>query len=210
MIAKMRLALRHHLPENIMRHRYFMIHKPYGVLSQFSRELPEHRVLGDVFDLPGDVYPVGRLDKDSEGLLFLTNDPTINKQLLDPEKGHPRCYHVQVEGVPNGEALKQLQQGVAFRIKGKQYVSKPARVHIIDPPPGYPERTPPVRFRKSVPTTWISLALKEGKNRQVRRMCAAVGFPVLRLIRYSIGNFRLEGLASGEMRELEGPEPLWG
>jgi 23S rRNA pseudouridine2457 synthase len=189
---------------------YYLVHKPYGVLSQFSRELPEHKVLGDVFDLPKDVYPVGRLDKDSEGLLFLTNDPAINKQLLDPQQGHPRTYHVQVEGKPDKEALQKLRHGVKYRIKGKDLISKPAEATLLIPPPSYPERVPPVRFRTYIPATWISLTLREGKNRQVRRMCAAVGFPVLRLIRSAIGEETLDGLSVGELRELQAPDSLFG
>lgn len=192
-----------------MSFRYFVIHKPYGVLSQFSREVPEHTVLGDIFDLPSDVYPVGRLDKDSEGLLFLTNDPAINKQLLDPEHGHPRTYHIQVEGIPDDIAMQKLCEGVAYRVKGKDLFSKPAEAQLIAVETPYPERIPPVRFRKHIPTTWIALTLTEGKNRQVRRMCAAVGFPVLRLIRYAIGEEKLDGLEAGELRELKGPESLF-
>jgi 23S rRNA pseudouridine2457 synthase len=192
-----------------MAFRYFIIHKPFGVLSQFSKELPHHTSLGDVFDLPGDVYPVGRLDKDSEGLLLLTNDPSVNKRLLDPENEHPRSYHVQVEGIPDKDALEKLAKGIEFSVKGKKYLSKPAKVGLLTPPPQYPERIPPVRFRKHIPTSWLELTLYEGKNRQVRRMCAAVGFPVLRLIRSSIGAVKLNDLQAGEFRELDDPGALY-
>lgn len=184
--------------------RYFKIHKPFGVLSQFSAHIEGHTHLGDIFDVPRDVYPIGRLDKDSEGLLLLTNDSSINKQLLDPEQGHQRTYHVQVEGIPDQDAIRQLQKGVNFRVKKKEFRSKPAQAQLLQSDPGYPERVPPVRKRKSIPTSWIELTLTEGKNRQVRRMCAAVGFPVLRLVRVSIGVIELGELASGGIEEMPG------
>ncbi|MFK7971450.1 MAG: pseudouridine synthase [Bacteroidia bacterium] len=183
----------------IASYRYYKIHKPFGVLSQFTKELPEHITLADHFDVPKDVYPVGRLDKDSEGLLVLTNDPTVNQLLLDPKHAHKRTYWVQVEGEPTSEALAALQRGVSFRIKGKIHRSRPALAEMITPSPDMPDRTPPVRFRKNIPTTWMSLTLHEGKNRQVRRMCAAVGFPVLRLMRVSIGDLELGTLPPGKM-----------
>lgn len=183
------------------RYRYFAIHKPYGVLSQFSQDHPGQRTLADVCDVPRDVYPIGRLDKDSEGLLLLTNDPRINAQLLDPKQAHPRTYWVQVEGEISTEALQQLATGVSFRIKGKSYRSQRATAKAM-PHLRIPEREPPVRFRANIPTSWISLSLIEGKNRQVRRMCAAVGFPVLRLIRVSIGSLQLADLPTGTQREM--------
>ena len=171
-------------------------------MSQFTREAPEHRTLADVFDFPRDVYPVGRLDKDSEGLLLLTNDTSINKRLLDPGQGHRRTYWVQVEGIPDEASLQKLREGVSFKVKGRVHQSAPAQAQKILPLPIIPERDPPVRFRKHIPTTWLVLELTEGKNRQVRRMCAAVGFPVLRLIRVAIGKLELGDLAQGEFREL--------
>jgi 23S rRNA pseudouridine2457 synthase len=184
--------------------RYYILNKPYGVLSQFTREHPDHRVLGDLYDFPGDVYPVGRLDKDSEGLLIITNDKALTHRLLDPKFEHPRTYWVQVEGIPDREALSQLRKGVAIRIKKQTHRTRPARVELFTSPPPLPERDPPVRFRKTVPDSWLSIQLTEGKNRQVRRMCAAVGFPVLRLVRTRIQNLSLEKikLPNGGVKEM--------
>ncbi len=183
--------------------RYYILNKPYGVLSQFTREHPDHRVLGDLYDFPGDVYPVGRLDKDSEGLLIITNDKALTHRLLDPKFEHPRTYWVQVEGIPDREALSQLRKGVAIRIKKQTHRTRPARVELFTSPPPLPERDPPVRFRKTVPDSWLSIQLTEGKNRQVRRMCAAVGFPVLRLVRTQIQQLNLSGLAPGQVKALD-------
>ncbi|MEM1216086.1 MAG: pseudouridine synthase [Bacteroidota bacterium] len=180
---------------------YFAIYKPYGMLSQFTREAPHHRVLGDLYDFPKDVYPLGRLDQDSEGLLLLTNDKRLNQALLHPSRGHRRTYWVQVEGLPTATALERLRRGVTIRIKKKAHHCLPMVVEEIPPPP-LPDRDPPVRFRKSVPTTWLSLSLTEGKNRQVRRMCAAVGCPVLRLVRYAIEDLTLEDMSSASVKSL--------
>lgn len=183
--------------------RYFAIYKPYGMLSQFSKEAPEQQTLADLaFDFPKDVYPIGRLDADSEGLLLLTNDKTWNARLLDPRHEHPRTYWAQVEGRPELPALEQLSRGVLLQIDGKPFQSRPAIAQLLNTVPDFPERQPPVRFRKTVPTAWLELALIEGKNRQVRRMCAAVGFPVLRLLRVRIGQLTLTDMAPGEVREL--------
>ena len=184
--------------------RYFVINKPYGVLSQFTREAPHHRVLGDLFDFPKDVYPVGRLDQDSEGLLLLTNDKSLNQTLLHPSRKHARTYWVQVEGAPTAEALAQLRQGVQIRIKNRVHHCLPIKATILTTPT-LPDRDPPVRFRKSIPTTWLSLTLTEGKNRQVRRMCAAVGFPVLRLVRSAIEDLALGELQPGAVLEMAKP-----
>ncbi len=184
--------------------RYYIFHKPYQVLSQFSAE-GDKQTLADYFhDLPKNIYPVGRLDYDSEGLLLLTDDKQLTHQLLDPKFAHARTYWVQVEGTITEEAAKQLAQGVPINIDGKKYLTKKAMVSIFSTPPEVTERNPPVRFRKSVPTSWLSLTLTEGKNRQVRRMTAAVGFPTLRLIRYAIGQLTLEGLAPGAYKEAGG------
>ncbi len=183
--------------------RYFLLYKPYGVLSQFTREHPSHRVLGDLYDFPKTVYPVGRLDKDSEGLLIITNDKNLNHRLLDPKHAHERTYLVQVEGVPSDQALHQLRKGVDIRIKKRVYRTRPARADLQTAEPALPERDPPVRFRKTVPDSWLSLTLTEGKNRQVRRMCAAVGYPVLRLVRVQIELLKLGPMAPGAVRELE-------
>jgi 23S rRNA pseudouridine2457 synthase len=181
--------------------RYFVVHKPYGVLSQFTREVPEHRVLGDLFDFPKEVYPVGRLDRDSEGLLLLTNDKKLNHKLLDPKFAHPRSYWVQLDGAITDEALAQLSKGVTIRINKKDYRTKPAIASYL-PLPSLPERDPPIRVRKNIPTSWITLTLTEGKNRQVRRMCAKAGFPVLRLIRMQIGKLTLSPYSPGKVEEV--------
>lgn len=188
---------------------YYIIYKPYGMLSQFSREAPAQVTLADLAtSFPKDVYPVGRLDADSEGLLLLTNDKSLNARLLDPAKGHPRTYRVQVEGEPTEEALDVLRRGIRIRIDGKEMVARPARVHRLETPPDLPERVPPVRFRKTVPDCWLEMTLTEGKNRQVRRMCAAAGFPVLRLVRVAIGGLHLEhpalaGMQPGDVRAMD-------
>ena len=180
-----------------MAHRYLLLHKPYGVLSQFSGE----RSLRQFVNVP-DVYPVGRLDVDSEGLLLLTSDGPLQHRLSDPKFGHPRTYWAQVEGIPTETALAQLRRGV----KVQDYTTRPAKVRLMEAEPALAPRDPPVRFRKSIPTSWIELTLTEGKNRQVRRMTAAVGFPTLRLVRVAIGNLRLGDLAPGQWRELTSME----
>ncbi len=183
---------------------YFLLYKPYGMLAQFTQETPEQRTLADLdFTFPKDVYPVGRLDADSEGLLLLTNDKSLNDRLLNPRNAHPRTYWVQVEGIPMASALQQLVQGVDIRIKGKVFRTRPAEVRVLDSNPELPERVPPIRFRKTVADCWLELRLTEGKNRQVRRMCAAVGFPVLRLVRVRQGGLDLDGLQPGAVRVLE-------
>ncbi|WP_246050194.1 pseudouridine synthase [Neolewinella litorea] len=178
-----------------------MINKPYGVLSQFTRELPDHRTLADLYDFPPDVYPVGRLDRDSEGLLLLTDDGALNHRLLNPAHRHPRTYWVQVEGIPTPDALSALAAGPTIRIKGKNHASLPLLVETIAP--AVAPRTPPIRYRKNVADSWLSLTLTEGKNRQVRRVCAAVGYPVLRLIRHAIVEVTLEDLAGQSVREVD-------
>lgn len=185
---------------------YFLINKPYGVLSQFTREVPEHRVLGDLHDFPGDVYPVGRLDQDSEGLLILTNDRRLNEALLHPSRRHPRTYWVQVEGIPTEKALADLRAGTDIRIKGKVHKCAPLQARLLTEAESdtLPPRNPPVRFRKSVPDRWVELRLTEGKNRQVRRMCAAVGFPVLRLVRVAIEDLKLAELGGETVRQVDG------
>ena len=183
-----------------MHYEYFLIYKPYGMLSQFTREMPQHRVLGDLFDFPKDVYPVGRLDQDSEGLLLLTNDRRLNDALLNPVRAHQRTYWVQVEGEATAEAIQRLRKGVDIRIKKRTHRTRPARAQLLSPPPTLPERDPPIRYRKSIPTSWVELQLTEGKNRQVRRMCAAVGFPVLRLVRSAIEDIQLADMEIGEVR----------
>ena len=180
---------------------YFALYKPYGVLSQFTREEPEHRTLADLYDFPPEVYPVGRLDKDSEGLLLLTDDKKLNHWLLDPKNQHERSYWAQVEGIPDQGALEQLRRGVTIKVGKKPYTTLPCRVRLLEEAPNLPDRDPPIRFRKSVPTSWLELTLVEGKNRQVRRMCAAVGFPVLRLVRFRMELLELGGLLPGEVQQ---------
>jgi 23S rRNA pseudouridine2457 synthase len=169
------------------------------MLTQFSGEQFTLAALGD---FPKEVYPVGRLDKDSEGLLLLTDDKALNHQLLNPRFGHQRTYYVQVEGIPTSEALAQLQQGVTIQVDGMSYRTKPALVKLVDPAPILPERNPPIRYRASIPDCWLALTLIEGKNRQVRKMTAAVGFPTLRLVRFSMEKITLDGMDAGEVREL--------
>lgn len=179
--------------------RYLIFHKPYGVLCQFSGE---GCTLQDYIPVR-DVYPVGRLDKDSEGLVLLTDDGVLQHRLSDPKFAHPRTYCVQVEGAPAMESLQPLVDG---GVVIQDYRTRPARVRILDSEPDFPPRDPPVRTRKSIPTAWIEITLEEGKNRQVRHMTAAVGFPTLRLVRTAIGKLRLDGLAAGEWREVRRSE----
>jgi 23S rRNA pseudouridine2457 synthase len=183
-----------------LKSRYIILYKPYDVLSQFSPELEGQRTLAE-FGLPKDLYAAGRLDSDSEGLLLLTNDGPLIKRLLEPGQ-HERTYWAQVEGTPNDEALAKLKQGVL--IQGDRTL--PARVKLLTEEPPLPQRDPPIRVRKLIPTSWLELALKEGKNRQVRRMTAAVGFPTLRLVRVGIGKIALGALQPGEWRELGSDE----
>jgi len=182
----------------MMDDEYYVIYKPFGMLSQFSGEA---NTLKELFCFPNTVYPVGRLDKDSEGLLLITNDKKLNNLLLDPIHGHQRSYYAQVEGTPSDEAINQLKAGVSINVDGKMYRTKKAGASILTAAPELPERNPPIRYRKHVPDTWISLSLIEGKNRQVRKMTAAVGFPTLRLVRWSIENLSIEGFSSGEVRK---------
>lgn len=181
-----------------MRRRYIIINKPYDVVSQFSDHEESGRLtLKQFVPVPG-VYPAGRLDRDSEGLLLLTDDGELQHRLTDPRYGHQRTYWVQVEGVPDDAALRRLVEGVT--IQG--YRTLPAKVRRLELEPDLPPRNPPIRFRKSIPTTWVELTLTEGRNRQVRRMTAAVGHPTLRLVRVAIGAIRLGSLRPGQWREL--------
>ena len=177
-----------------MAFRYIIFHKPYGVVSQFSGDRNTLRK----FIAVTNVYPVGRLDQDSEGLLLLTDDGALQHRLSDPRFEHPRTYWVQLERTPGDSALRRLREGVT--IQG--YRTRPASVRLLEQEPELPPRDPPIRFRKTVPTAWIEIVLREGRNRQVRRMTAAVGHPTLRLVRVAIGELRLEGLAPGEWRNL--------
>ncbi|WP_240125664.1 pseudouridine synthase [Thermomonas alba] len=174
------------------------LNKPYGVLCQFTdRSTPARRTLAE-FGLPPAVYPAGRLDFDSEGLLLLTDDGRLAHRLTDPRHKQPKTYWVQVEGTPTAAQLQQLRAGLVL----SDGPTRPARVRPIAPPPLWP-RDPPVRFRKTVPDAWLELQIHEGRNRQVRRMTAAVGLPTLRLVRVAVGRHRLDGLLPGQWRALE-------
>jgi 23S rRNA pseudouridine2457 synthase len=175
------------------------------MLCQFKAE-GEKPVLKDIYNFESDVYPVGRLDSDSEGLLLLTNDKSVNNKLLNPENKHKRTYLVQVEGDFSEAARQQLEKGVTISIEGKSYNTKHAICEILDTEPMLPERFPPIRYRKLIPVTWIKLTLTEGKNRQVRRMTAAVGFPTLRLVRESIEGINIKGMKSGQVFEIHQKE----
>jgi 23S rRNA pseudouridine2457 synthase len=176
-------------------------HKPYGVLSQFTPDGSPNRTLAE-FGFPKGVYPIGRLDADSEGLLLLSDEAGLNTRLLDPEHGHSRRYRAQVERIPATEALDRLAGGVSIQ----DYTTRPCRAWILDPQPEIAPRDPPIRVRKNVPDCWIELELTEGKNRQVRRMTAAIGHPTLRLLRVAIGRLELGDLAPGTWRELGSEE----
>lgn len=178
------------------------LHKPYGVLSQFTPELGSRwRTLKD-FKLPPGVYALGRLDADSEGLLLLSDEPGLNSRLLDPAAGHGREYWVQVERIPPARALAQLARGV----KIGAYTTQPCPVRRLEFAPVVPPRNPPIRVRRNVPDCWLALELVEGKNRQVRKMTAAIGHPTLRLLRVRIGRFSLGDLAPGQWRKLTAAE----
>ena len=173
-------------------------HKPYGVLSRFTPEAGSAwRTLAE-FGFPKGVYPIGRLDADSEGLLLLSDEPALNARLLRPEHVHAREYWAQVERVPTDELLRMLEKGVT--IQGHRTL--PCRARRLEPQPGLPPRDPPIRVRKNVPDCWIALELNEGKNRQVRRMTAAIGHPTLRLIRVRVGGLELGDLQTGDWKVL--------
>ncbi|MEM9978966.1 MAG: pseudouridine synthase [Cyanobacteria bacterium P01_D01_bin.2] len=186
-----------------MDYRYLIFYKPYDVLSQFTDTRTDTRIqakrttLKAFIPIPG-VYPVGRLDRDSEGLLLLTDDGPLQQRLCHPRFGHPRTYWVQVEGIPDAQSLERLRQGVTIR----NYTTRPAQVELLCQAPALPPRIPPIRVRKHIPTAWLQLTLQEGKNRQVRRMTAAVGFPTLRLVRARLGSLQVEHLQPGQWRYL--------
>lgn len=199
-----------------MTYRYLLFHKPYDVLSQFSHDPKEEDsplkvvtagvhppladkqpTLKDYVPVP-EVYPVGRLDRDSEGLMLLTNHGRVQHRLTDPRYNHPRTYWVQVERIPDQASLEHLRRGVSIQ----NYRTRPAHVKLLLTEPDLPPRYPPIRFRKTVPTAWLEVTITEGRNRQVRRMTAAVGHPTLRLVRVAIAHLRLEGLPPGQWRDL--------
>ncbi|MHB9119579.1 MAG: rRNA large subunit pseudouridine synthase E [Burkholderiales bacterium] len=175
--------------------RIILFNKPYGVICQFTPE-HDHATLKDYIDTPG-VYAAGRLDTDSEGLLILTDDGPLQHRITDPRHKLAKTYWVQVEGVPSEAALEHLRRGVDLG----DFLTRPAQARLIGEPPGLWPRTPAVRFRRNIPTSWLELVIREGKNRQVRRMTAKAGYPTLRLIRYRIGDWTLDGLPPGQWRE---------
>ncbi len=172
-------------------------HKPYGVISQFTPDGSPGRTLAE-FGFPKGVYPIGRLDADSEGLLLLSDEAALNQRLLHPSRGHARVYWAQLEGIPDRESLLKLERGVS--VQGRKTL--PCKAWLLEPPPRIAPRTPPIRARKNIPDTWIGLQLIEGKNRQVRRMTAAIGHPTVRLLRVRIGGLGLGKLAAGHWRTL--------
>ena len=174
-----------------------LFNKPYGVICQFSADAM-HPTLKQYISI-GEVYAAGRLDTDSEGLLILTADGALQHRITDPKHKFPKTYWVQVEGKPDAAALQALERGVDL----SDFVTAPATARLMDEPAGLWRRNPPVRFRKAIPTSWLEVTIAEGKNRQVRRMTAKVGLPTLRLIRYRIGDWMLDGLAPGEWRRVE-------
>jgi 23S rRNA pseudouridine2457 synthase len=183
-------------------YKYFIINKPYGVLSQFTDKL-KRKTLADCFKFPGDVYPVGRLDMDSEGLLLITNDKVLTDNLLNPDKKVDKEYLVQVDGLPDENKLNELREGVI--IEGRKTL--PAKVELLNDFKIEP-RIPPIRFRKNIPDCWLKIIINEGKYRQVRKMTAKIGHPALRLIRVRIKNILLGDLGSGQIRELSEKELL--
>ena len=180
---------------------FIAFHKPFGVISQFSKGSSERPTLAD-FGFPPKVYPIGRLDADSEGLLLLSDEAGLNTRILRPEEGHRRVYLAQVERIPDERALARLRKGVSIRSGD----TLPCIVRLADPQPNLSPRDPPIRYRKNVPTAWLEIELIEGKNRQVRRMTAAIGHPTLRLIRVQIGSYALGDLSAGHWKELNESE----
>lgn len=177
--------------------RYLLFHKPFNVLSQFSADGSAKTTLKTFIAVP-EVYPVGRLDYDSEGLMLLTSDGLLQHRLSDPKFAHPRTYWVQVENCPTDAQLEPIRRG---GLSIQDYKTRPAQAQLIAPP-ALPDRDPPIRYRAAIPTAWLAMTLTEGRNRQVRRMTAAIGFPTLRLVRAAIGTLQLSDLAPGTWRDL--------
>jgi 23S rRNA pseudouridine2457 synthase len=184
--------------------RALILNKPYGVLCQFS-DTEGRPTLADFVRVPG-VYPAGRLDRDSEGLVLLTDDGRLQAAIANPRNGIEKGYWVQVEGSPAADQLKALEAGPVL----SDGPTLPASARLIAEPEGLWPRDPPIRFRREIPTAWLEVGLREGRNRQVRRMTAAVGLPTLRLVRFRVGEWRLEGLAPGQWREIDPPQPHTG
>jgi 23S rRNA pseudouridine2457 synthase len=187
-----------------MQFQYYKVFKPYGMLSQFTPEAG-HDTLGSLFQFPKDVYPIGRLDHDSEGLLLLTNDKSVNARLLQPGRKHQRTYWVQVEGKPDDAAIKQLQNGVTINLKGTLHKTLPASVRPLNRVL-LPERNPPVNYLKHPVNSWIEISVGEGKNRQLRKMTAKVGHPTLRLVRYAVEKLNIDKMLPGDIVELQANE----
>lgn len=184
-------------------YKYYLAYKPYGMLSQFREDHPGDMTLAHLdFDFEPDVYPVGRLDKDSEGLLLLTNDKELTAALLDVRRGHPRRYWVQIDDIPEEGDLEILRQGVDIRVTKRLYHTLPAKVDIIPEPPIIYPRFPPIQSAWHKQPTWLQIELREGKNRQIRRMTAAVGYPTLRLIRHAIGDIHIGEIEPGQVCEM--------
>jgi 23S rRNA pseudouridine2457 synthase len=182
-------------------HRHFIIHKPFGYMSQFVCELDWKRVLGELYDFPEGTMPIGRLDEHSEGLLLLTTDGMQSE--LVRAKNHEKEYYAQLDGLIHEEALDKLRTGVEIGIRGVKYMTLPCKVDLLDADPGFPPRTKKIRDDRHGPTCWVSITLTEGKNRQIRKMTAAAGFPTLRLFRVRVGSVHLGDLKPGEVREVE-------
>lgn len=193
-----------------MKKWYFAAYKPYGMLCQFTGAKGAY-LLSDLHPFPKDVYSIGRLDKTSEGLLLLTNDNKFIDRVLSPQNKLQKTYYVQVDNAITSEACKKLEEGqIIIKHNGKDHQVLPAQCKLITTPK-LPERSTPIRYRKDIPTSWIALSIKEGKNRQVRKMTAAVGYPTLRLVRYSIGNYKLGDMQPGDVLEINPNEvvPDW-
>ncbi|MEZ4938060.1 MAG: pseudouridine synthase [Crocinitomicaceae bacterium] len=186
------------------KYHYFKIYKPYGMLSQFSKTIPEEYTLKDLgFDFPKDVYPVGRLDKDSEGLLMLTNDQHFQQRHTDPKSEIEKTYWVQLDGQINKEALERFEKGnISIKLKTGIYTCKKAKARMLESSEfeTIPDRNPPIRFRKNIPTSWVEIKLTEGKNRQIRKMTAQIGFPTLRLIRVQSGSINIPAFHAGDVQ----------
>ena len=189
--------------------RTFAVYKPYGVLSQFTSEDGHPGLLDLGLSVPKDVWPVGRLDRDSEGLLLLTNDNHLKRTLTEPERSHRKTYWVQVEGAPTDADIEPLRHPMHLRIRKKDTITKPAEASLLAPP-DVPERVPSIRKRLSIPTAWLSIALTEGKNRQIRKMTSHIGFPTLRILRVGVGSLTLGQLRlkPGGCRQLTAEEVL--
>lgn len=183
-------------------YQYFKLYKPFNVLSQFTPDHPAQVCLKDIIEVDKDIYPVGRLDKDSEGLLILSNDPALNNWLLNPKNHKSKTYWAQLEGDISEEAISQLLMGIEIRIKGKEHFVKATKLYKLDTEPYLPKRNPPIRYRANISTSWCAIEISEGKNRQVRRMFAKVDFPVLRLVRAQIEDITIDGMIAGQIEVL--------